>query len=221
MRLYHHPMSLNARRAVMTAVHLDAPVELVFVDLAKGEQRKPEFLQKNLNGRVPVLEDGDFMLSESHAIMQYLADKTPGQSLYPKDLRARADVNRWLFWSAHHFTPAVSILNWETHIKPMIGAGESDPAAVQRGQMLVTETARVLDAHLAGKKWVVGDKLSLADFALATPLMVIRQAKLPVNDFANLMVWFRRVESQGAWKSTGPKEDRLPPKPVVSDCATP
>jgi glutathione S-transferase len=221
MRLYHHPMSLNARRAVMTAVHLDAPVELVFVDLAKGEQRKPEFLQKNLNGRVPVLEDGDFMLSESHAIMQYLSEKTPAQSLYPKDLRARADVNRWLFWSAHHLTPAVSILNWEHHIKPIIGAGDPDPAAIQRGQMLVTETARVLDAHLAGKKWVVGERLSLADLALAAPLMVIRQAKLPVNDFANVMVWFRRIESLEAWKKTGPREDRFPPERVVSDCATP
>jgi glutathione S-transferase len=221
MRLYHHPMSLNARRAVMTAVHLDAPVELVFVDLSKGEQRKPEFLQKNLNGRVPVLEDGDFMLSESHAIMQYLADKTSGQSLYPKELRPRADVNRWLFWSAHHFTPAVSVLNWENHIKPMIGAGDPDLGAIQRGQALVAETARVLDAHLAGRKWIVGEKLSLADVALATPLMVIRQAKLPVNDFANLMVWFRRVESLDAWKSTGPKDDRLPPRRAVSDCATP
>ncbi len=112
MRLYHHPRSLNARRAVMTAIHLGSPVDLVFVDLQKMEQRQPQFLRMNPNHKVPVLEDEGFYLWESHAIMQYLADKTPVQTIYPTDLKARADVNRWLFWSAQHFTPAVAILNW-------------------------------------------------------------------------------------------------------------
>ncbi|HEX3597173.1 MAG TPA: glutathione S-transferase N-terminal domain-containing protein [Polyangiaceae bacterium] len=65
MRLYHHPMSSNARRAVMTAVHLAAPIELLVVDLSQGEQRPPEFLKMNPNGRVPVLEDDGFVLTES------------------------------------------------------------------------------------------------------------------------------------------------------------
>src|SRR5580698_2908951 len=99
MKLFHHPMSANARRAVMTALHLRAPVDLVFVDLAKGAQREPQFLRRNPNGKVPVLEDDGFLLWESHAIMQYLAEKTPGQTLYPEGHRDRADVNRWLFWS--------------------------------------------------------------------------------------------------------------------------
>ncbi len=101
MRLYHHPMSSNARRAVMTVLHLGVDVDLVLVDLAKGEQRRPEYLRLNPNGKVPVLEDQGFVLSESHAIMQYLADRTLGQTLYPEAIQARADVNRWLFWSAH------------------------------------------------------------------------------------------------------------------------
>jgi glutathione S-transferase len=202
MRLYHHPMSSNARRAVMTAIHLDAKVDLELVDLAKGEQRSASFLGKNPNGKVPVLEDDGLVLWESHAIMQYLADKTPGQTVYPAEIRARADVNRWLFWSAHHFTPSVSILGWENLVKRMIGAGEPDPAAVKRGELLVSENARVLDSHLAGKKWIAQDRLTLADLAIATPLMIIEKAKLPVNGFANLMMWFRRVEGLDAWKKT-------------------
>src|SRR5690349_13067765 len=117
MRLYHHPMSTNARRAVMTAVHLGISIDLVVVDLGKGAQRAPEFLRLNPNGKVPVLDDDGFILTESHAIMQYLAEGTPGQTVYPADRRARADVNRWLFWSAHHFQPAVSIFNWENLVK--------------------------------------------------------------------------------------------------------
>lgn len=202
MRLYHHPMSSNARRAVMTALHLGSKAELVFVDLAKGEQRKPEFLRLNPNGRVPVLEDDGFVLTESHAIMQYLADITPGQTVYPTDVRARADVNRWLFWSAHHFTPAISVLNWENLVKPMIGAGPTDPAEVKRGEGLVTQCAQTLDAHLAGKEWVAQDRLTLADIALATPLMSTVPARLPVTGFANLQAWFRRVQDLDAWKKT-------------------
>ena len=116
MRLYHHPLSSNARRARMAAIQLDVDVELVLVDLSKGEQRRPEFLRLNPNGRVPVLDDDGFILTESHAIMQYLAVRTPGQSLYPTAPQARADVNRWMFWSAQLFQPAVSVINWEHNI---------------------------------------------------------------------------------------------------------
>lgn len=202
MRLYYYPWSMNARRAVMTALHLNLPVELVAIDLAKGEQRTPEFRALNPNGRVPVLVDGDFKLWESHAIMQYLADKTPGQTVYPSDLRGRADVNRWLFWSAQHFTPAVSVLNWERAIKPMLGAGAPDPVEVARGERLIGECAPVLDAHLAGREWVAGPKLTLADIALATPLMATQHAQLPVAQYTNLQSWFARVQALDAWKRT-------------------
>jgi glutathione S-transferase len=202
MRIYHHPMSSNARRAVMTALHLGVDVELVVVDLAKGAQRAPDFLRKNPNAKVPVLEDGDFCLWESHAIMQYLADKTPGQTLYPRETRARADVNRWLFWCAHHFQPSVGILGWERVVKRIIGAGDPDPAAEKRGEALVSDLAKILDGHLAGKDWVAQAQLTLADLAIATPLMITEAARLPVAECPNLMGWLGRVKALDAWKRT-------------------
>jgi glutathione S-transferase len=203
MRLYHSPYSSNARRARMTALHLEVKLDLVLVDLAKGEQRSPEFLRINPNGKVPVLDDEGFILWESHAIMQYLADKTPEQTLYPREIHARADVNRWLFWSAHHFAPAVAILNWENVVKRLVGGGEPDPAAIKRGEALVSDLTRMLDEHLAGKSWIAQDRLTLADFAIASPLMAIGPARLPVTDRANLLAWFSRVEALDAWKRTG------------------
>lgn len=203
MRLYHHPMSSNARRAVMTAVHLRTKLDLAFVDLAKGEQRRPEYLALNPNGRVPVLDDDGFLLTESHAIMQYLAEAAPGQTVYPGERPARADVNRWLFWSAHHFQPSVSVLAWERVIKPMIGKGAPDPGQVDRGTEMVLDCARVLDAQLSDKKWVTGDTLTLADFALATPLAFMTPAALPLADHRNIQRWFRSVQELDAWKETG------------------
>src|SRR6185503_13833920 len=163
MRLYHHPLSSNSRRAVMTALQLGTNVELGVVDLAKGEQRTPDFLRLNPNGRVPVLDDDGFYLHESHAIMQYLADGTPGQTVYPTERRARADVNRWLFWSAQHFQPAVGLVRWERVIKGRMGQGGPDEQEAERGDRLVAELAPVLDAQLKGKQWVLGDTLTLAD----------------------------------------------------------
>jgi glutathione S-transferase len=202
MRLYHHPMSSNSRRARMAALQLGVQLELVLVDLAKGEQKSPDFLRLNPNGRVPVLDDDGFILNESHAIMAYLAVRTPGQTLYPAAPQPRADVNRWLFWSAQHWQPAVSVLNWERAIKPFLGRGDADPKEVARGEQLVTECARVLDAHLAGKQWVSQGALTLADLALAATLMVTERARLPLAEYENLQAWFSRVRELDAWKQT-------------------
>lgn len=203
MRLYHHPMSSNARRAVMAALHLGTTLDLVLVDLAKGDQRQPEFLARNPNGKVPVLDHDGFILTESHAIMQYLADETPGQTVYPQERRARADVNRWLFWSAHHFQPSISVLGYEHMVKGFRGLGAPDPAMVSYGEGLVTTCAKVLDAHLADRTWVARDHLTLADLALAAPLMATVPAKLPVGSFVHLQRWFARVQELEAWKKSG------------------
>jgi glutathione S-transferase len=205
MRLYYHPLSSNSRRVVMTAIHLDAELDLILVDLMKGEHRSSEYLQLNPNGKVPLLDDDGFYLWESHAIMQYLADKSPGQTLYPHEIRARADVNRWLFWSAYHFTPAVGFISRERVSKKMVGgSGGPDPAEIERGEGLLTAAARVLDAHLAGRRWIVQDNLTLADLAIASPLMHASAAQLPVMGYESLQAWFSRVRSLDAWKRSGP-----------------
>jgi glutathione S-transferase len=202
MRLYYHPFSSNARRAVITAIELAAPVELVLVDLAKREQRQPAFLARNPAGRVPVLEDGDFVLPESHAIMLYLAERSAGQTLYPSDLRARAQVNRWMFWCAAHFQPAISVLNWEHFVKRIAGLGTPDASEIMRGERLVQETAGLLDSHLASREWVAGRAMTLADISLATPLMTTVTAKLPVTQFKHLRSWFARIEALESWQRT-------------------
>jgi glutathione S-transferase len=200
MRLYYHPLSSNSRRVLLTAYHLGLDLELVGVDLSRGEHKTPEVLRLNPNGRVPILVDGGFHLWESHAIMQYLADKSPQQDIYPQDVSARADVNRWLFWSASHFAPAAAFIIRERVSKKIVaGSGAPDPREIARGEALLPQAALVLDSHLAGKQWIAQDRLTLADFALAAPLMHTRAAQLPVTEFENLQAWFARVRSLDAW----------------------
>lgn len=206
MRLYHHPLSSNARRAVMAALqlapHLPEPVELVLVDLTQGEHRQPDFLRLNPQGKVPVLVDGDFALTESHAIMEYLAERAPGQTLWPADAQARADVNRWMFWSAQHLMPPVSVLNWERFVKGLTGAGAPDAAREAAGEAECRAALTTLDTHLNGRTWVAGDALSLADLALAAPLMHAQTARLPLDGLPHLAAWAARVQALPAWQQT-------------------
>lgn len=201
MRLYYNAYSSNSRRVVMTAHHLNIALELVSVDLMRPADRE-KLVRINPNSKIPVLEDGDLMLWESCAIMQYLAEQTPGQTLYPADVRARADMQRWLFWCVQHFSPAIGIVVWENHIKAMIGAGDPDPYEVARGELLLAQFARVLDDHLARRAWICGDGLTLADFAIAAPLMASERARLPVRQYRNLQTWFARMQALDAWRAT-------------------
>lgn len=201
MRLFHHPLSFNARRAVMTGLHLKAKVDLVEINLMKPEDRAV-LAGMNPNSKVPVLEDEGFLLWESNAIMQYIADRTPGQTLYPSEAKARADVNRWQFWSAQHFSPAVGIFNWQNFVKGMIGQGGPDPVELARGERELTQLARVLDEHLAKRTWMCGDALSLADLSIAAPLMAIGPGKVPMSPYRNVLAWFERVRELDAWKKT-------------------
>lgn len=205
MRLYYHPLSSNSRRVLLTAIALETRLELVVVDLLKGEHQAADYLRLNPNGKVPLLEDGGFLLWESHAIMQYLADQSPNERLYPRQAQARADINRWLFWSAYHFTPAVGFISRERVSKKMVGgAGGPDPAEIARGEALLTAAVSVLDDHLADKQWIAQDRLTLADLAIAAPLMHSAAAQLPVVGYKNLQAWFARVEALEAWKKSAP-----------------
>lgn len=204
MHLYFHPRSANSRRVLMTAIHLGVPLDRVPVAMESGGHRSPAFLQLNPNGKVPLLDDDGFLLWESHAIMAYLAERAPGQTLYPAEPRARADVNRWLFWCAYHFTPAVGRISRERVSKHLLGGGTPDMAAIAEGEASLREAARVLDAHLAGREWVAGKGLTLADFAIAAPLMHTERAALPVLDFAHLQAWFVRMQALDAWQATEP-----------------
>lgn len=202
MKLYHSPFSSNARRAVLTVLELGLDVELVEVKLERGEHRQPEFLRRNPNGKVPVLEDDDFVLWESYAIMQYLADRPEGRALYPVDARARADVNRWMYWCAAHLSPGVSALNWENFIKGLLGLGAPDPGRVEHGETMVRECVRVLDGHLANRAYLVGDAVTIADLAVAPKFMHAAAAKFPEVASPHLDAWLARIQARDSWKKT-------------------
>lgn len=206
MKLYYSPFSSNSRKALMTAMILGTPIERKVVDLAKREQRLPEFLKLNPNGKVPLLVDEELSLWESHAIMMYLADKTSGNALYPHELRQRANVNRWLFWASSHFIPAVSVLNFENVIKARMGLGLPDDHRVEQANADLRSSAQILDIFLQKHLFIAGKSVTLADISIACSMMSTVPARLPVQDYPDLQAWFTRVQELDAWKATAPEK---------------
>jgi glutathione S-transferase len=167
MKLYDFAYSPNSRKVRAVAYELGIELEHVHVNLLKGESRAPAFLAKNPNGRIPVLEDGDFVLWESNAIIRYLAaTQGKGTALLPATPREHAEVDRWLSWQLAHLGQATSKVAFERVVKKLTGQGEPDQAAIAAGTADFDRLTAVLDAALEGKEYVTG-RLSLADFALA------------------------------------------------------
>lgn len=203
MKLYHNPLSPNVRRVRLTAAVLGLDLEEKLLDFSKGEHKTPQYLALNPNGAVPTLVDGNFVLTESRAIMQYLASKRPEAGLLPRDEASRADVSRWQFWDAAHFSPQLGTLAFEKIIKVMMGIGEPDGGKIQEALANFRRYAGVLNQRLSGRTYVVGDSLTIADLTLVSSLMYAQQTEAPIDEFPHLRAWYSRLTELQAWKKTG------------------
>jgi glutathione S-transferase len=204
MKLYYNPISPNVRRVRLTAAILGTQLEEKKLDFAKGEHKSPEYLALNPNGAgaVPTLVDGDFVLTESRAIMQYLASKKPESGLLPRDEAGRADVTRWQFWDAAHFSPQVGAVAFERIFKAKMGIGDPDTRRIEEALTNFRRFAAVLNKRLEGRQYVVGNALTIADLTLASSLMYAKQAEMPLAEFANVQALFARISELDAWKKT-------------------
>jgi glutathione S-transferase len=204
MKLHVFPPSPRAAKVLALAHHLDVDFEMAIVDLLSGGSQTPEFKKLNPNGKMPVLEDGDFVLWESNAILQYLASKRPESGMFPTDPRRQADVARWQFWDAAHWDPTCATLIFERIVKQLTGQGAPDPAQIAKGDADVQRFAPVLNASLRGRRWVTGDTLTVADFGLAAPLMYAAQAGIPLADYPEIARWYAAIAELPGWKKALP-----------------
>jgi glutathione S-transferase len=186
---------------------LGAQYEINHVDYFTGGHKKPEFLAINPNGAVPAAKDGDFELSESNAILQYAADLSGSDKHYPKDLKRRADVNRWLLWEGSTWFPSCYVYLVEYVVKPLLKA-EPDEAVVAKEAPNWHRLADILDKRLAKSKWLVGDTPTIADIAVAAPMHVHKMQRLPLDDHPNLKRWMADIEQLPCWQKTQGAVDR-------------
>ncbi len=204
MKLYGFPPSPNTRKVQAVAAHVGIPLEFEFVDITKGKSRTPEYLSLNPNGRTPVLVDGDFVLWESNAIMQYVAGKKKSD-LWPDDARTRADITRWQCWQLAQWHQGCGDFLWENLVKKLLGFGEGDAAILKKAEESFHRDAPVLNGHLGKRQYLVGSAPTLADFAVGSYLHYAAAAQLPLERYPNIRAWYARIEALPAWRDTAPK----------------
>ncbi len=202
MKLYYAKV-LNPRKVCAVAKHLNSPVDYVYVNLAKGGTSAPDFLAVNPNGKVPVLTDGDLTLWEADAIICHLARKA-GSPLWPADDAHKIEILRWSSWNANHFTRATGALYFEHVIKAMFGIGAPDAKEIEPAMEQFRKFGRVLDDHLNGRDYLVGDQLSAADFIVAASLPYAEQMKLPLEPYPHIARWHDRLNALPAWRDPFP-----------------
>ena len=195
VRLYYSERSANCRKVHLGLLEVGADYQLVQVDLARGEQKRPEYLAYNPNGKVPTLVDGDFVLWESNAILWYLAEKYPAMRLVPEDHLLRARLQQMLFWQATALGPGVHGLARAALFTP---EADRDPAAIEAGRAEAGRALEILGGLLGGQTALVGGHPTIADLAMGPH--VERAVALGVEPPAGLTPWLEAMRARPSWQ---------------------
>ena len=190
----------DSPHARLLASELGIPLKIVARDPRKGETRSPEYLAKNPNGRVPVLEEDGFVLWESPAILRYLAAKRPERALGGADAKTEGLVNQWLFWWTGGPEAAINALLWERIIKPkVLNRPGNDPGILADATARLSRFLPVLDRQLEARDYVIGP-LSIADFAMAPGLERGPDLlEFDVAPYRNIAAWLARLAAKPYW----------------------
>ena len=187
MKLYHHPLSGHAHRARLFLSLLGAPHELIEVDLAAGGHKTPEFLKLNPFGQVPVLDDEGTIVTDSNAILVYLAKKMGRTEWLPEDAGGAAAVQRWLSVAAGEvaYGPAAA------RLITVFGARFNPEEVIGRAHMLLAR----LESRLADREWLAAERPTIADVAIYSYVSRAPEGNVDLSSYPAVNRFLRRVEA--------------------------
>ncbi len=192
------------QRVLALMKHLGIEAECLEIDLMAGGLRQPAYVQLNPNMKAPTLVDGDVVLWEASAIMAHLCIKV-GSDMWPANRPAeQVEVLRWLSWSDCHWSPAVSPFYFEHIVKATFGMGPPDSELLKASVKDLLRFAKVLDGHLAGRSHPACDRLTIADFQLASMATYWRESEMPLAAFPNVVRWLDGLKRIPAWADPWP-----------------
>lgn len=187
IKLYHFPLSGHAHRVQLMLSLLELPVEVVFIDLAKGAHKSAEFLAINAFGQVPVIDDDGLVLADSNAILVYLAQKYGKGRWLPTDPAGAAQVQRWLSAAAGpiHAGPATA------RLITVFGASYNAEDVIARSHSVL----KVIDQHLGDSTYLVGEAPTIADVAGYTYIAHAPEGNVSLQDYPHVRAWLARIEA--------------------------
>jgi glutathione S-transferase len=191
MILYDYLDSGNGYKVRLLLAQLARPCRWVELDIMTGATRTPEFLGRNPNGRIPTLElDDGTCIAESNAILWYLAE---GSAFVPAERPARAQVLQWMFFEQYSHEPYVATPRFILkHLAPDSPRRAELPQRLAQGRAALA----VMEAHLEGRRYFVGERYSIADIALYAYTHVAHEAQLDLAPYPSVRAWLDRIASQ-------------------------
>jgi glutathione S-transferase len=202
LKIYAFPPSPRSFKVLWAAHQLGVDYAFKLVDFTTGAQKTPEFLAINPNGLAPALEHDGYTLWESNAIVEYLAALKPQAGAMPSDTKAALAVRKWLYWDSAHWDPACAVFAFERVVKPLFGRGETSESEIARGTSLFERVGPVLDGELKKHRYIAGDTLTAADFAVGSAMAIAEQARFPVENHRNILRWHADLKSLPSWQKT-------------------
>jgi glutathione S-transferase len=189
IKLYRHVLSGHAHRVQLLLSLLDLPHELIDVDLRSGAHKQPDFLKLNPFGQVPVIDDGGVIVSDSNAILVYLASRYDHSGYLLSDPVGLAEVQRWLSVAAGQIAsgPAVARIT-------MVFGGQLD-AHYDRALTIANTLFRVMDGYLHGRSFLVGQQRTIADVAAYSYIAHAPEGGASLAPYPNIVAWLKRVEA--------------------------
>ncbi len=197
MKLYYS-QNLNPRVAVAVALHLDAPVEYIRAS-PRDPAHQDAFRSINPNTLVPVLVEGDRTLWETDAIACRLSALTGSDFWRTGD--EQPQMIMWISWGTHHLTKAADPIYFDRIVLPTFTDERLSPKLIEKSLRDFREHAQILDAYLANREWLVDNRLSYADFRVATALPFAEAAGLPLAEFPNIIRWHDQLLELKAWRN--------------------
>ena len=191
MILHEYAPSGNCYKVRLTAAHLGIPLERRNHDIMKGETRTPDFLANiNANGRIPVLQESNRFLPESNAACFYLAD---GSALIPEDKYDRADMLHWMFWEQYNHEPNIATVRFWLRYVGLEALSGQQREQIPLKRKAGNEALKLMDGHLTGRDWFVGNSFSLADICLFAYTHVADEADFDLELYPNVIAWRERI----------------------------
>lgn len=187
IKLFRHPLSGHAHRVELLLSLLGLPTELVFVDLANGAHKQPEFLAINVFGQVPVIDDNGTLVSDSNAILVYLAQKYGNGDWLPSDPLGAAKVQRWLSVAAGQIASGPA----RARLITVFGAPYNAEETIANSHALL----RVVEQELANSAYLAGNQPTLADVAGYTYIAHAPEGNVSLADYPNVRAWLARIEA--------------------------
>jgi glutathione S-transferase len=198
LRIWGRSNSINVQKVLWCCEELDIRYQRVDVGGPFGGNREPEYLRLNPNGLVPTISDGGFVLWESNAIVRYLAARHGMGTLCPEDLAERADADRWMDWQMGTL--------WASFRAAFVGLIRTPPEKRDRANIAraIRKTAGnldLLDAHLAGRDYVTGPSLTMADIPLGVTAYRWFTLDIERPAMPNLEAWYERLRARGPYRA--------------------